>query len=104
LIVIKLSKNAYNLQKERQDALDVAVMAGSIGATLSYLTKEKDLGGGFCQCFMGSDKLGIEKNFIANEKSDFLFTYSIGYPDKKLYTRDSWPPKPNVNDVVEWMT
>ena len=104
LIVIKLSKNAYNLQKERQDALDVAVMAGSIGATLSYLTKEKDLGGGFCQCFMGSDKLGIEKNFIANEKSDFLFTYSIGYPDKKLYTRDSWPPIPNVNVVVEWMT
>jgi|TARA_B110000908_G_scaffold111104_1_gene130326 hypothetical protein len=104
LIAIKLSKNTYNLQNESQDVLDVAVMAGCIGATLSYLTQEKNLGGGFCQCFMGSDKLGLEKNFIANEKSDFLFTYSIGYPDKNLYVRDPWPLKPNVNDVVEWMT
>ena len=104
LIVIKLSKNTYNIQNESQDVLDVAVMAGCIGATLSYLTEEKNLGGGFCQCFWGSNKLGVEKNFIVNEKSDFLFTYSIGYPDENLPIRSSWPPKPNVDDVVEWMT
>lgn len=117
LIVARINTNTYNMQKENQDKRDTAVMSGCVGATLAYLTQEKGLAGAFCNCFKETKRLNIEPNFIANERDDFFFTFSIGYPNKELYAKlpvsttipsetqlpGAWPPKPNVDDVVEWM-
>jgi nitroreductase len=117
LIVAMASPSVHNMQNEDQNERDTAVMTGCVGATLAYLTQERGLAGGFCNCFKESKRLGIEPNFIVNKRDEFFFTFGIGYPDKELYTKDfnseipsetqltwPWPEKPNVNDVVEWMT
>ena len=117
LIIARVNPNTYNMQKEDQNERNTAVMTGCVGATLAYLTQEKGLAGAFCNCFKESKRLDIEPNFIVNERSDFFFTFSIGYPNKELYTKEfnvkipsdaqlpgTWPPKPKVENVVEWMT
>ena len=116
LIVAGVSASAHNLQKENQNERDTAVMTGCVGATLAYLTQEKGLAGGFCNCFKESKRLGVSSNFIVNDRDDFFFTFGIGYPDKELYAKEfdakipsetqltwTWPQKPKVDDIVEWM-
>jgi hypothetical protein len=117
LIVARKSNRQYDPETGPDSRPDKkAVAAGSVAATLSFVTRQYGLYGGFCSCYTDSFNSTIPPNMIIPDKDNFYFMFGIGYPDEKFYKKyhnayfpsevqnmDLMYKRPTEDQVSEWM-
>ena len=116
LIVARKSKEQYDPEGTGSSKTKKAVSAGSVAATLSFVTRQYGLYGGFCSCYTDFFNDTIPPNMIIKNEDDFFFMFGIGYIDKEHYSThydayfpsevqnmDLKNPKPTPDQVSEWM-
>lgn len=117
LIVARKSEIKYDYEGTGSSETKKAINAGSIAATLGFVTRQHGLYGGLCSCYTDSFNETIPPNMIIDNKEDFYFMFGIGYVNAEYYKKyydayfpseiqnmDLNIPRPTPNQVSEWMT